>query len=121
MRPDTKESWIRKEPVQVSQEWLDKYRILICSNPTAFKVEGDEGMTVDFGNDGLPDAGWTKKDISTWLKAKGVEFGGYATKGKLLGLVEETLNPPAPEPEPVVVEEPAVEETTPTEEITGDE
>jgi hypothetical protein len=118
-RPDNKDSWIRKEPVEVSQEWLDKYRIPICSNPTAFLVEGDEGVTEDLGEDGLPDAGWTKKDISSWLVAKGVEFGGYATKAKLLGLVESTLNPPAPEP---VVEEPVVEEVpVETTTTTGDE
>lgn len=120
--PDgSKMVWPKNVPVEVSQEWLDEYRVQICTSPTAFRVEGDGGVTVDEGNDGIPDAGWTKKDISTWLKAKGVEFGGYATKGKLLGLVEETLNPPAPEPEPVVVEEPVLEETTPIEEITGDE
>lgn len=110
-KPDgSKEIWPKNMPVEVSQSWLDRYRIHICGNPTAFRVEGDGGVTVDEGNDGLPDAGWTKKDISAWLKAKGAKFSGYATKGKLLGLVEETLNPPAPEPEPAVVEEPVVEE-----------
>jgi hypothetical protein len=74
-------------------------------------VEGDEGVTVDDG-DGLPDNGWTKKDITAWLKAQGAEVGGYATKSKLLGLVAQTLNPPAPEPEPVVEE---VQEEVPAE------
>ena len=110
-KPDgSKGLWPKNMPVEVSQEWLDQYRTHICGNPTAFRVEGDGGVTVDEGNDGLPDAGWTKKDISAWLKAKGAKFSGYATKGKLLGLVEETLNPPAPEPEPAVVEEPVIEE-----------
>tara|TARA_R110002051_G_scaffold304196_1_gene373417 strand:+ start:620 stop:892 length:273 start_codon:yes stop_codon:yes gene_type:complete len=67
-------------------------------------VEGDEGVTVDGGKDGVPDDGWTKKDIGAWLKVQGIGVGGYATKSKLLGLVEQTLNPPAPEPEPVVEE-----------------
>ena len=120
MRPDNGEYWERRVPVQVSQEWLDTHRVAICTNPTAFKVEGDAAVTVDQGDDGVPDAGWTKKDISAWLKAKGVEFGGYATKAKLLGLVEETLNPPAPEPEPAVVEEPVAEEAV-EESIIGDE
>ncbi len=121
-KPDgSKRVWPKNVPVEVSQEWLDQYRVHICGNPTAFRVEEDGGVTFDEGNDGLPDAGWTKKDISAWLKAKGVQFGGYATKAKLLTLVEETLNPPTPQPEPVVVEEPVVEEATLTEEITGDE
>lgn len=85
-----------------------------------FPNRGDAGVTVDEGNDGIPDAGWTKKDISDWLKAQGAEFSGYATKAKLLGLVEETLNPPAPEPEPAVVEEPVAEEAV-EEPIIGDE
>lgn len=110
--------WIRGEPVEVSQQWLDQERRRL--KPQFFRIEGDAGLTVDEGNDGIPDAGWTKKDISAWLKAQGVEFGGYATKAKLLGLVEETLNPPAPEPEPVAVEEPVAEEAV-EESIIGDE
>ena len=119
-RPDNKDYWERRVPVEVSQEWLDTHRVAICTNPTAFKVEGDAAVTTDQGNDGIPDAGWTKKDISDWLKAQGAEFSGYATKAKLLGLVEETLNPPAPEPEPAVVEEPVAEEAV-EEPIIGDE
>lgn len=115
VRPDVKEDWVRKQPVEVSQEWLDKYRIAICSNPTAFLVEGDANApTVDEGADGIPDAGWSKKDITAWLEERGVEFGGYSTKGKLLVLVEETLNPKPSEP---VVEAPAEA----AEEKTGDE
>ena len=119
-RPDIKDYWERRKPVEVSQSWLDAHRVAICSNPTAFIVEGDAAVTTDEGNDGIPDAGWTKKDISAWLKAQGAEFSGYATKGKLLGLVEETLNPPASEPEPAVVEEPVAEEAV-EEPIIGDE
>lgn len=122
-RPDTKDSWIRKEPVQVSQAWLDQYRVAICSNPTAFLVEGDANaeVSVDEGADGIPDAGWVKKDISAWLTERGVELPGYATKSKLLALAEEHLNPAAPEP---VVEEPAVAEEVvaePEETPTGSE
>mgnify|MGYP003680173773 CR=1 FL=1 len=111
-RPDTPDEFIRGNMVEVSQEWLNKYRkyITIQNN---FTVVGDEGVTVDFGNDGIPDSGWTKKAISGWLKAKDVTVGGYATKGKLLDLVSTTLYPPAPEPEvipePEVVEEVAIE------------
>lgn len=110
--PGTKEVWIRREAKEVSQEWLDAYRTAICTNPEVFVVEGDAkttpgvGITVDEGNDGLPDSGWTKKDITGWLKEKGVTVTGYATKAKLLDKVKTTLNPPAPEP---VVEEVASE------------
>ena len=121
-RPDIKDSWIRKEPVKVSQEWLDTHRVAVCSNPTAFLVEGDEraAVTVDAKSDGIPDSGWTKKDISAWLTERGVEYGGYATKAKLLNMGEETLKPMVEEPVavPEPVEEP-VEAEQPT--ITGDE
>jgi hypothetical protein len=117
-RTDLSGQWIRGEPVKVSQEWLNHQRNRLLSQ--YFRIEGDAGVTVDAGNDGIPDSGWTKKDISAWLKAKGVEFSGYATKSKLLGLVEETLNPPAPEPEPATVEEPVAEEAV-EESIIGDE
>ncbi len=118
-RPDSKDSWVRKEPVEVSQEWLDRYRVPICSNPSAFLVEGDANaeVSVDEGDDGIPDSGWVKKDISAWLTERGVELPGYATKSKLLVLVEEHLNPPAAEP---VAEELASAEE-PTETPTGDE
>jgi len=101
---------IRSESMLVTQEWVDNNRLYLQRKVKHITVQGDEGVTLDAGSDGLPDAGWTKKDISAWLKAKGAKFSGYATKGKLLGLVEETLNPPAPEPEPAVVEEPVIEE-----------
>ena len=93
MRPDTKETWERNQPVQVTQEWLDTHRVAICTNPTAFRVEGDAGATVDEGNDGIPDAGWTKKDISAWLKGKGSQVSGYMTKTKMLDMVGNVLNP----------------------------
>jgi len=121
-RPDIKDSWIRKEPVEVSQEWLNTHRVAICSNPTAFLVEGDEqaAVTVDAKDDGIPDSGWTKKDISAWLTERDVEYSGYTTKAKLLAMVEETLKPMVDEPvaEPEPVEEPVeAEQST----ITGDE
>ena len=85
-------------------------------------AEGDEktAITVDAKNDGIPDSGWSKKDISTWLTERDVSYSGYTTKAKLLTLVEETLKPIVDEP--VSVPEPAeepVEAEQPT--ITGDE
>lgn len=112
-KPDgTGELWPRGEPVSVSQDYLDKHRVAICTNPTAFLVEGDEAVTVDEGADGIPDEGWTKKDITAWLEERGRETGGYTTKSKLLATVAEVLAP-APEPIPEVVE---TSEETPTQE-----
>ena len=66
---------------------------------------------MDEGSDGLPDAGWTKKDITAWLVERGQTVGGYATKSKLLSTVEEVLNP-APAPEPEAAPTPEVEEAS---------
>ena len=84
-------------------------------------LEGDEPLTTDAGNDGLPDDGWRRADIIDWVRANGGTVGRvYQTKTQLLAQVDTILNPPAPEPvveeiaeEPVVEEvvEEAVEET----------
>ena len=120
LRDDTE--MYRGEVREVSQEWLNKYRHWARQKgPKNLLIEGDERITADEGNDGLPDSGWTKKDITGWLKDKGVTVTGYATKAKLLDKVKTTLNPPAPEPvveevapEPVaekIVEETIIEDT----------
>ena len=115
-RADVAGSWERGQPVEVSQEWLNQHRHTL--SPKDFKVEGDAGVTVDAGNDGLPDKGWTIKDIRAWLAEHGAETKGYATKTKLLKQVGEVLNPPEiEEPEPEVVEETIVEEAV--EEVKG--
>jgi len=90
----------------VSQEWLDLYRNKLPLQ--CFLIEGDDSGPI---NDGNPDSGWTKKDISKWLKANGQSVTGYATKKKLLDLVDKVLNPPALEPE--VAPEPEVIEEVP--------
>ena len=101
--------WTRGEVVEVSQEWLDEWRHTL---PTShFLIEGE---SIDQGNDGLPDTGWSRKDIIAWLKDKNISTGsGYLTKTAGLKLVEEYLNP-------TVIEEPLsqVEDTT---ETLGDE
>jgi hypothetical protein len=102
--PDNTEM-TRGDTREVSQAWIDQHRRYL-NKCNRIIVEGDAGVTVDEGNDGLPDSGWTKKDITGWLKEKGVTVTGYATKAKLLDKVKTTLNPPAPEP---VVEEVAPE------------
>tara|TARA_R100000908_G_scaffold58854_1_gene35093 strand:+ start:538 stop:915 length:378 start_codon:yes stop_codon:yes gene_type:complete len=94
---------------EVTQEWCDAYGAALGSD---YELIGSEPKTVDKLNDGIPDSGWRVGDIKKWLKAEGVSFGaGYRTKGALLGLVEEHLNPAPPV---VEVEEAAevVEEQT---------
>ena len=103
--------WTRGEVRDVTQEWVDEYRRFLVA--PYFTLEGDEAPTVDVGNDGIPDDSWRRADISAWLRSQGVEFAAssYRTKTKLLQLVDQHLNPPAPEPGPEVLdEEPAVEE-----------
>ena len=122
--PDPKvPAFIRGQTREVSQDWLDSNRRKISDQH--FLVEGDEGVHHDKGEDGIPDEGWTRANIIKWLEDNGSSVGGgYKTKTSLLGLVDNVLNPPAPEPvaEPVV-EEPVVEEAVeePVEETTQEE
>ena len=127
-RADILGHWERAEPVEVSQEWLNHWRSRL--SPRDFLIEGDAGFTVDFGNDGIPDSGWTNKDIKGWIIGNGQEVSGYNTKKKLLGMVDTILNPPEPEVEEVaevtIAEEALAEseglvEETSEENITGDE
>lgn len=101
-RPDGPTSFRRRETVEVSQEWLNTWRHRLPESQ--FVIEGDEGVTTDEGADGIPDAGWTRKDIIAWLDEKGVKYSGYVTKAAALNLVEEHLNPPAPTEEPTPTE-----------------
>lgn len=110
----------RGEVREVTQAWVDEYRYYLSKSPS-LSVEGDEGVTLDAGNDGLPDAGWSKKDIQAWLTEQGVDYGGYATKTKLLSIVQETLNPPTPEPVIEVEPEAPAEEAEADTQTTGDE
>lgn len=102
----------RAQWVEVSQEWMDVNRFHMGEN---FEIEGDEAPTHDDG-DGIPDSGWRRPDIIAWLGEQDVSLGlGYKTKTALLGIVEEHLNRPAPEPvvevaEPEEVIEEIVEE-----------
>ena len=122
--PDPKvPAFVRKVSREVSQEWLNTHRRKISE--THYLIEGDEGVHHDMGGDGIPDEGWTRANIIKWLEDSGSSVGGgYKTKTRLLGLVDNVLNPPAPEPvaEPVV-EEPVVEEAVeePVEETTQEE
>jgi hypothetical protein len=91
-RRDSNASWIRGKKGQVTQEWLNEWRHTLPE--THFLIEGDEEVTVDGGNDGLPDNGWSRKDILEWLDEQNVDLpNGYITKTKALTLVDEHLNP----------------------------
>lgn len=102
---------LRGVPFEVTQEWLDQHRDALTAK--YWRVEGDAGVTVDEGQDGIPDQGWNKKDIQEWMREQGLEVSGYATKSKLLEAVAAFLNPePVTEstPEPTVAEEPTGDE-----------
>ena len=91
-RRDTPAPWLRGEAVEVTQDWLNEWRHTLPAKH--FSIEGDEGVTVDGGNDGIPDAGWSRKDILKWLTSNGISKGsGYLTKSAALALVEGHLNP----------------------------
>ena len=110
--PDPKvRAFRRKERREVSQEWLNAHRRKISD--LVFLVEGDEGVHIDEGNDGIPDMSWTKAKIVEWLEDNGSSVGGgYRTKSKLLEMVDSVLNPPAPVvEEPVEEAEEAIEES----------
>ena len=72
------------------------------------RIEGDELLHSDALGDGLPDSGWRKAQIETWLKSYGVTVpGGYKTKSSLLSIVDTVLSPAAEEeiePEPLAEE-----------------
>ena len=107
----------RGEVREVSQDWMNQWRTTIGA--PKFSILGDDGITIDAGNDGIPDSGWTRKDILAWLAENGVTpTGAYVTKSGLLTLVNGVLNPPTPAEEEIVEE---VLNTTTTEvETTGE-
>ena len=109
-RTDSKGVWVRGKPVEVSQEWVEKYAHTLGKD---FLIEGYEPKTVDLKDDGIPDVAWARKDILKWLKDNGVKTSGsYITKTAALDLVQSHLNP-------TVVEEVLSEEENT--EITGSE
>ena len=86
--------WRWGAPVDKSQEWVDANSKALDGQ---FKVDGKvyqlPALKQDKGNDGIPDAKWTKGDIMTWLDDEGVDYSSLNTKAKLLAKVKEHLNP----------------------------
>ena len=88
---------------------------------TQYVIEGwepkvPEAETVDAGNDGVPDEGWNRKDIATWLAGYDIKPKGYATKSTLLELVATVMSPDGvAETEEMVAESAESEEEESTE------
>jgi len=81
----------------------------LVGEPTELPAVADE--TVDAGDDGIPDEGWTRNDIIEWLKTREVRTRAGLTKAQLLTRVEEYLNP---------VEEESSDDDNNEEPLTGD-
>jgi len=95
---------IRGVAHEVSDEWLNKWRVRLASEN--WRIEGDEqAPTIE----GVPDAGWKRADILAWLSTNGVVPSGYTTKGRALELVGNYLSE-GQNDEQVQVEESPVEE-----------
>ena len=108
----THPDFIRGQSREVTTAWLDRYASRLGDD---YKIEGYE-KTVDAGNDGVPDSGWSRSDIAAWLAKYDIKPKGYATKTTLLSLVETVMSPEGVEETEALVEESLEEETQ-----TGDE
>lgn len=82
--------WTRGKVNQVTQEWVNEWRHTLPASH--FLIEGEE-VTTDAGNDGLPDTGWSRKDILIWMNTNDISTGnGYLTKTAALKLIEQSLS-----------------------------
>tara|TARA_R100001509_G_C4862835_1_gene214007 strand:- start:1009 stop:1416 length:408 start_codon:yes stop_codon:yes gene_type:complete len=112
-------NWIRGESREVTAAWLDRYMPRV--DMAHYAIEGwepkvPEAETVDAGNDGVPDEGWNRKDIATWLAGYDIKPKGYATKSTLLELVATVMSPDGvAETEEMVAESAESEEEESTE------
>ena len=88
--------WEQNRPVDVTSAWLDHYHPRL--DEINFRIEGwtateAEERSEDLGNDGIPDEGWSRKDIQNWLATYDIKPKGYATKSTLLELVATVMSP----------------------------
>jgi hypothetical protein len=109
----THPAFIRGVTREVTQAWMDRYFPRFGDD---YIIEGYEAPTVDAGNDGVPDSGWSRADIAKWLSNYDIKPKGYATKTTLLSLVETVMSPDGVEETEALIEESLEEETQ-----TGDE
>lgn len=89
----THRDFIRHETREVTSAWLDRFGSRLGDD---FVIEGwsaEEAVTEDRGGDGIPDEGWTRKDIQKWLEGYDVAPKGYATKSTLLEIVATVMSP----------------------------
>jgi len=108
----TMRDWEQNRPVEVTAAWCDKYAGAL--GETDFRIEGwsaaeAEKRSVDQGNDGIPDKGWNKKDIATWLESYNLKPSGYATKTQLLEIVATVMSPDGVEETAEITEDIAAE------------
>ena len=84
--------FIRGVTREVTTAWLDQWGHRLGG---LFIINGYEKTVekVDKENDGIPDEGWSRKDILTWLAKYDIKPNGYATKSKLLELVVTVMSP----------------------------
>ena len=91
------EDFYRGVPREGTQAWLDQWRRALPASHWVIQGDagdaGDAGETVDAGNDGIPDSGWTRKDIMKWLTQYDANPSRYATKTQLLTIVNTLMNP----------------------------
>ena len=107
--------WHWGEPQQMSQEWVDTFSKGLVGqfevDGTMFALTLTTDATTDAGNDGIPDMGWTKGDIMSWMEEAGIEYSVLNTKAKLLAKVDEYLNPPQEESTEESMTEDTMEQT----------
>ena len=108
----THPDFIRHQPREVTTAWLDRYASRLGDD---YHIEGYE-PSVDAGNDGVPDSGWSRADISKWVAKYDIKPKGYATKSTLLSLVETVMSHDGVEETEALVADSQEEEET-----TGDE
>lgn len=116
------EDFFRGIPRNVTQAWLDQWRRSLPDSH--WLIEGDAGPvseTVDAGNDGVPDSGWTRKDIMNWLTKYDANPSRYATKTQLLVIVNTLMNPDLIEEVADVTDEPMIEENIEVADTTEEE
>ena len=81
--------WIRGQPQDVTQEWLDTHAFRLVGNPD-FVVIGNEAAD-EAPSDESPDDGWTRAQIYDWLTLHDVRARAGLTKPQLLAAARGAL------------------------------